>query len=258
MGAENPATAHMNELEELDMKSRKKHSGFTLVEVTIILLVLVTLAATLLPTIQTFVQRARMVRCREDVGAIGAAVSQFLVDVGEGCFLINGNGGGSSVVFPPSRHSENRVNLLVSDGDIPDPGAGGDAVWLATVNNRTVDFLERHLVTNNPGGRFEHRYRTPADMVQDSSSGYSIFARNNQSGFNAEFAWRGAYLNSPIDSDPWGNRYAVNAMFLRSGSANDVAVLSAGPDKAVSTAFAWDGLAPGGDDIIYVISGNAS
>jgi type II secretory pathway pseudopilin PulG len=240
------------------MKSRKKQSGFTLVEVTIILLVLVILAAILLPTLQTFVNRARLVRCREDVGAIGASVSQFLGDIGEGCFMIKGNGGGSSVLFPPSRHSDNRANLLVGDGDIPDLGAGGDAVWLAMINNKTVDFLERHLVTNNPGGRWENRYRTPGDMVQDSSSAYNIFARNTYSGFNAEFAWRGAYLTAPIDPDPWGNRYAVNVMFFMAESVNDVAVLSSGPDKAVSTAFAWDGLAPNGDDIIYVISGNAS
>jgi type II secretory pathway pseudopilin PulG len=240
------------------MSFRNKQTGFTLVEVTIILLVLVVLAAILLPTVQTYINKARIVRCREDVGVIGASVAQFLLDIGEGCFLIKGNGGGNNVTFPPSRRSDNRVNLLVGDGDIPDLGAGGDAIWLAAVNHKTVDFLERHLVTNNPGGKFENRYRTPGDMVQDSSSGYNIFARNSYSGFNAEFAWRGAYMTAPVEPDPWGNRYAVNVMFFMPESINDVAVLSAGPDKAVSTAFAWDGLAPGGDDIIYVISGNAS
>jgi prepilin-type N-terminal cleavage/methylation domain-containing protein len=247
----------MKESEDYDMFSRKCQSGFTLVEVTIVLLVLAILAAILLPTAQTFIHRARLIRCRQDVAAIGAAVSQFLADVGEGGFLLNGNGGGGNVVFPPSRLSDNRANLLVSDGDIPDLGAGGDVAWVAAVNNKTVDFLERHLVTNNPGGRFENRYRTPVDMIQNSGSGYNIFARNTYSGLNAEFSWRGAYMTAPIGPDPWGSRYAVNAIFFMSKSGNDVVVLSAGPDKTISTAFAWDGLVPGGDDIIYVISGNA-
>lgn len=239
------------------MRKGNRQSGFTLIEIAIILMVLVILAAILLPAIQNFVNRARLVRCREDIGAIGAAVSQVLVDTGESFFLIKGNGGGSNVAFPPTRRSANRVNLLVGDGDIPELDAGGDAVWLAAVNDKTIDFLERHLVTNNPGGKFENRYRTPVDMIQAGSPNYNIFARNSYSGFNAEFSWRGAYLTAPIEADSWGNRYAVNAIFLMPETANDVVVLSAGPDEAVSTSFTRDGIFPGGDDIIYVVSGNA-
>jgi hypothetical protein len=180
------------------------------------------------------------------------------VDTGESFFLIKGNGSGNNVAFPPSRRPENRVNMLVSDGDIPELRAGGDAAWLAVVNDKTVDFLERHLVTNNPGGQYENRYRTPVDMIQDAGATYNIFARNNYSGLNAEFSWRGAYMTAPIDPDPWGNRYAVNCIFLMMDSVNDVVVLSAGPDEAVSSLFARDGIHPADDDIIYVVSGNAS
>ena len=73
--------------------------------------------------------------------------------------------------------------------------------------------------------------------------------------FNAEHAWRGAYLPGPIGPDPWGTRYAVNVEFLAralgagpSGNVNDVFVISAGPDRVVDTRFDVDGATPGGSD----------
>jgi len=66
--------------------------------------------------------------------------------------------------------------------------------------------------------------------------------------------WRGAYISAPIDSDPWGNRYAVNVLYLRTApTSNDVFVLSAGPDEEIDTAFTVNGVVPGDDDIIAVI-----
>jgi hypothetical protein len=87
-------------------------------------------------------------------------------------------------------------------------------------------------------------------------------------------------MTGPVDPDPWGNRYAVNVAFLDPsptavlggitatlavGSAigvldyprMDVFVLSAGPDEEIDTKSAQDGVVPGDDDFVYVVSGNA-
>lgn len=118
------------------------------------------------------------------------------------------------------------VSLVVTDGDMPDAcvaaaGCGGGAAsWNRLVNGGIVDYLERHLVTNNMTGG---SYALPA--------------------------WKGAYLNAPIDPDPWGNRYMLNVQSMN--TANSVWVLSAGPDEMVNTIFlgVWP-IAAGGDDVI--------
>ena len=63
------------------------------------------------------------------------------------------------------------------------------------------------------------------------------------------------------------DRYAVNVLFLDPGADSgtfdeagyifDVFVLSAGPDEEVDTPFSIDGVAPGDDDIIRVVSGGS-
>ncbi len=57
-------------------------------------------------------------------------------------------------------------------------------------------------------------------------------------------------------SDPWGNRYLVNIINAKRGSADACFVLSAGPDSTVDTSFNISktaAVAPAGDDIIYRI-----
>jgi hypothetical protein len=122
------------------------------------------------------------------------------------------------------------VEMLVGDGDIP-VSAIGATIWDNVVNpaaGTQVDFLERHLVTNTPGGAGAY---TTAGATP----------------------WRGAYINAPIDPDPWGNRYAVNVNFLRAATTNDTFVLSTGPDEEINTGFTQNGAVPGGDDIIVIV-----
>jgi hypothetical protein len=127
--------------------------------------------------------------------------------------------------------------------------ATGSALWQGTVDNATglVDFLERHLVTNNPRGNAANAY-APSVLSGE---------------------WRGAYLNAPVDPDPWGNRYAVNVEFLgtggpppcgvgggRGGGGNpcyDVVVYSAGPDEQIDTPYAGDPLLAVDDDLIVLV-----
>lgn len=250
------------------MNIRNRFRGWSLVEVTIILIVLSILSATLAPTIGRYARNARVVRAREDVRALGVALWMYSKDTANSAFLVNGNatGQGQPNATGPSLSSDNIVSMLVSDGDIPQvrPGAGaGDrAPWQRPVSQaERVDFLENHIVVNQPFGNAAWAYRTPLDLDNADNT----FASDASAGFNSEFAWRGPYLTAPLPPDPWGNRYAVNVEFMdpvadsvgSAGWAHGVVALSAGPDGEIDTPFAADALRPGDDDILYVLSGSS-
>jgi type II secretory pathway pseudopilin PulG len=246
----------------------------SLVEVTIILAVVAMLAAVLAPAINGYIDQARQVRAREDTHVIGEAILDFIADNAERQFLINASNGTDSQ--PPTRPDSNRVNLLVSDGDIPTMSAAlSETFWTQAVNSGTVDTLSNHLIQNTPAELAGNRYRNPSDVTTTTPGGTNIdFARAESSGFNAPYAWRGTYLRGPVRADPWGNRYAVNVAFMdpspvdavaniTSGFAVsayqrlDVFVLSAGADKEIDTPSAQDGAVPGDDDFIFIVSSNA-
>jgi type II secretory pathway pseudopilin PulG len=247
------------------MEMRKGVKGFTLVEVTIILLVLVILSGILLPTIERFIDLARYVKAKEDIGMFAAIIELWKVDNCTNWFKWYGEGGGHDCGTTESLSgglcaqqlaspgSDNRLDLLVSDGDpryIPSLDTGihywNTAVY-GSRNTVTVDTMENQLVIGRPyGGGF---YPRP-----DSSSPVSC-------------GFRGAYISTPIGADPWGTRYMVNVAFLgfpgsRTLGATastfrnmDVFVLSAGPDRTVSTPFTVDGAVARGDDMIALVSG---
>lgn len=245
----------------------------SLVEVTIILAVIAMLASVLTPSISGYVDQAKQVRARTDTQTIAEAILDFTADNAERQFLISANGTGG---IPPTRSDANRVNLLVSDGDIPTMSAAlAETFWTQAVNSGTVDTLANHIVQNTPAATAANRYRNPSDVTTVTPGGTNIdFARAESSGFNAPYAWRGAYLRGPVRADPWGNRYAVNVAFMDPsptalvanitagfGFADyprlDVFVLSAGGDKEIDTRSAQDGAVPGDDDIIFIVSSNA-
>ena len=249
--------------------------GMSLVEASIILSVVALLAGITAPAVGSYVDTARQARAREDVRVIGAAIQDFIADNAENQFLIDGSNGTTSE--PPTRADANRVNLLVSDGDIPVLSAAmaAETFWTGAVNGGTIDTLSNHLLENAPAEAAGGRYRNSTDITVAAPGGNNIdFARSSSSGFNAPYAWRGAYIRGPIEPDPWGNRYAVNVAFLdpsatavvagiTAGFATaeypriDVFVLSAGPDEEIDTRSAQDGAVPGDDDVIHVVSANA-
>ena len=231
--------------------------GWSLIELTIILICLSVLCAILAPVIGRYVRNAKMIRCREDVQALGCAIWMFVEDTGNSCFLRDGSLDG------PGATPANTVELVVTDGDIPGIGPHGADEWARPVNLNGIDFLAYHLITNNPGNDPVNAYPTPRDL-QAASLGDPVFAKPGSGGFNSEFAWRGPYMTAPLDPDPWGNRYAVNCVFMGpnpdpevNGYTEDTIVLSAGPDEEVDTQWAVDGLTPGDDDVIYMVCGNS-
>lgn len=248
----------------------------TLVEATVILAVVSTLAAILAPGINGYVEQARQARARQDVQTIGNAIQDFVTDNAEHQFLIIASNG-SDDSDPPTRFDNNRVNLLVSDGDIPTLASAisGESFWTQEINTGTVDTFSNHLIENQPTELSTSRYRNANDIAVGTPGGNNIdFARDTSSGFNAPYSWRGPYLRGPVDPDPWGNRYAANVVFLDpSPTANitgltagftfaqyarlDVFVLSAGADEEIDTKSAQDGAVPGDDDIIHLVSSHA-
>lgn len=230
----------------------------SLVEATMILMVVALLTASLAPAVNAYVRDSQQARARKDVGAIAAALSQMLVDVGESWFLRDGNG--AAATNPPSRASANRVDMMVTQGNIPVLGAtarpsGTD--WDDAVNDAAIQLLDYYLVLNTPSALGANAYRDPGDMSVTTE-----FDPDDGQGANAEHGWRGAYLPGPIGPDPWSNRYAANVEFLArtqgttgSGSRMDVIVISAGNDLRIDTQFEVDGQIAGRDDILALVSG---
>lgn len=238
------------------MPTQRCQRGFTLIEVTIILMVLVTLGAIMLPQMGNFNRLARYVKVREDLGAICSVLEAMLADVGSGAVHAAWRGGD---------RREDPVGLLVSIGD--EPGGDADAVrpWQhgvgATFAVATdgggrepefhVDTLANHLLFNTPLGDGGRRWSTALD---------------SERGAAARFQWRGPYLDE-VGSDPWGTRYMVNVFALHSPAeggpfdhyGSGVVCLSAGPDGSVSTAFNQPvGWRTGGDDMTALLNAGGS
>lgn len=252
--------------------------GFTLVEVSILLTVVVILSAAMTPVLSSMVSDTRDTVVRAEMVAISEALQQFLEDLG--CSFVPQNnesasasarrGGVVSAPFvapptaPPSSDgglaqraatvraslpcsvtnvcSGDPVELLVSTGDTPALGPGAEDDWVSPVDREWVDFLEYYLISNTPGN---DRTRAFPDLDDCGVPLAGTLA--------AVRAWRGAYLNVG-GGDPWGNRYMINTALLVGNSGGDVVVLSAGPDQEVDSAFNMDGFVPGDDDIALLFS----
>ena len=204
----------------LTVTARSRH-GFTLIELTVVLAVIVTLALVLTPSIANFINDARSARARSDCQTIVSAVSQFYRDNGFFPSWKLAQKGGPGL-------PQNRVQLLVSPGNVPLEDQ--PSLWTTGV----AGLLSEQLMTDAPG--------------------YTLRAPTSQ------FGWNGPYLSSEIGADPWGNRYVVNIDLIdTSASATGrgggvkaaVWVLSAGPNGIIETPFGQSILsaAIGGDDI---------
>jgi type II secretory pathway pseudopilin PulG len=236
----------------------------SLVEATIILLVLMLLTGVLAPSIGDYVNDAKMVKVKEDCEAIGVSVMRLRRDIGS-CLKFDGR----------DRCTKwNRVDVLYSEGPrVETEMLEADATApffndniFQTLNwdaeKMRGDSLEHQLVDNGSGPN----YKTPKDTTP---TGYTL------TGPQFNLGWRGAYLSSPIGADPWGRRYLVNSVFFataqdalegteegkRSGGwSHDVICLSAGVNQLYETSFAdkrdGRGTERGGDDFTYVIHGD--
>lgn len=226
----------------------------SLIEATIILMVLGLLTSVLSPSIGDYVNDAKSVKVKEDCEAIGATIARLARDVGP-CFKLTGTS-------PCTK--ANRVDILHSDGpDVqavdleaaaaPYSGGGlssGSFNWDAD-NGSNGDSMERQFVSNGPA-------YAPVTL-QSSGPQFGL-------------GWRGAYMSSGVGSDPWGKRYLANTAFLgvaadatgdsdgsiNGGWSRDVICLSAGTNGLFQTPIggsATFATLRGGDDYVTVVSG---
>ena len=195
--------------------------GFTLIELTVVLAVIVTLALILTPAITNFINDARTSRTRSDVTTISSAVTQFYKDTGFFPQWSDANNGGAGL-------AANKVDLLVSPGNVP--ASAQTTVWITG----TSDTLADQLLSNAPA----YTARTAAST----------------------FGWNGPYLSSALGADAWGNRYMVNVGLLDATAGTQTSsgtpksavwVISAGSNGTIETTYAQPATtaAPGGDDI---------
>jgi len=254
------------------MRKWNAERGMSLVEATIILMVLATLTAAISPSIADYTNDARQTAAKEDVEAIGTGILRLLRDTGSRCLRKTGTTDCTKL---------NRVDLLVSSGSNPSATGSADAVidadswqdggsavnWLPDANAPSAgqrDTVDQQLVTN-------------------ATVAYATTTFSGGGGPKTRVGWRGAYLNGPIGGDPWGTIYQVNTIFLgvasdgadggavdhateglkQAGWSRNVLVLSAGSDRMVDTEFGGSaagaggvGVVAGGDDIIYVFRGS--
>jgi type II secretory pathway pseudopilin PulG len=237
--------------------------GMSLIEATIILMILFLLTAVMSPAIGDYVEDARQTKGKEDVELLGISVLRLQRDIG-GCLKL---------LATTACTKANRVDLLRSSG--PDVVAGDLGTSAIDFANDDIDpnpinwdddqlanvgdTLVNQLVSNNPN------YDTPAETTP---TGFTL------SGPQSGLGWRGVYISPPIGTDPWGKVYLINTAFLvvatdatdgeaegdrRGGWSHDTFVISAGPNGLFDIPFGGNtnfGITPSGDDLIYVIRGD--
>ena len=242
------------------MRKIKGQKGLSLVEVTIMLLVLMLLTSVLAPSMWDFIHDAQWVKVKEDCEAIGISFTRLTRDIGP-CLRT------TSASVCDNAH---RVDVLYSLGDttlnidlVQAPALSGFGSYMTTTNwidsGTNTDTMESQFVTNNPG------YATP--YTNYSTQGVPV-------GPLFGTGWRGAYLSPPIGPDPWGSKYLVNSGFnattIDTSSAihegnkqwwweRDVICLTPGPNKVIETPFAGStnsGTQRNADDFVFVISGS--
>lgn len=248
------------------MKSTLRgQNGMSLVEATIILMVLMLLTGVLAPSMFDFVNDAKHVKVKEDCEVIGVTVMRMVRDVGS-CLKLQGW---------ERCTLNNRADILFSDGpDVTQDDLNQDTT--ADFNNQNIasgninwthddgsnaSWMEHQFVTNESGPW----YPTPGDSIPPGWV-------NPLPAFN--LGWRGAYVSPPIGPDPWGHRYLVNSVFLsvavdaengqgegerNGGWARDTLCISAGANNLFDTPIGGSGgfgTKRTNDDFVYVISGD--
>jgi Tfp pilus assembly protein PilE len=264
-------------VEDTVKRNYSSELGMSLVEATIILMVLAVLTAVVAPSIGDYVEDARQTKAKEDVEAIGTGILRLLRDTGLPCLSTSPGSSPCSLA--------NRVDLLVSSGNEPavtaaafDPGADAlintaadQTAGSATVNWAGASGVAGAGATNVPIAAGD-RATVDAQLVSNTA-GYTAVSFTTAGGPQAGLGWRGAYVTGPVGADPWGFVYQANTVFLstatdatdgtgvgemRGGWPYDVIVISAGSNGSVQTKFGDStngGSVAVGDDVIYTVQG---
>ncbi len=241
----------------------------SLVEATIILMVLAILTAVIAPSAGDYVNDARSTKAKEDIEAIGMAIIRTTRDTGIPCLSLDpspvstactGAGGNLvDLITSSTTVGGNEPAVTASLFDPPDGATSSNAQlnWgggTGEVDNAYRDLMDNQFVTN-----------TPNSLLANAYSGADFTAGG---GPRAGLGWRGAYISGPVGLDPWGFAYQASVVFLttasnsttvsgegKTGWSSDVIVVSAGQNGSIATPFGGLATTATGDDVVYVVKG---
>ena len=245
----------------------KGQHGMTLVEATIILMVLSLLTAVFAPSIADYVNDAKDTKVKEDLGIIGTAIIRTVRDSQVACLVSTTPGNGCTLT--------NRVELLRSDGANPSVDATLAPDFTPPLTTTTTTPINWAGDAQAPTGanldEMEDQFIKNAPLYTGPSGSYA------KGGPGLGLGWRGAYVDSPMGADPWGFRYQSNTVFVNvannaaagtgegqqsGGWHHDLIVISAGRNGLIETPFATasgsgaGATVRGGDDVVYIVSGS--
>jgi len=266
------------------MDKLQNQRGFTLVEVSILLTVVVILSATIVPVISGAVDSARLSAARLEMTALAEALQAFLDDIGcvfvpqnqgegEGRSPRGGRARNDSVVIAPMQSSPSQPPTgVVSSSRALSAALGASACSAPSVcTGDAVEILISAGDIPALGPEGDEFWVDPPDGEWVDFLEYYLISNTpgNDAGrrfptledcgdviadlFSGVRAWQGAYLNVGA-GDPWGNRYAINTHLLTQTTGEDVVILSAGPDQEIDSQFYMDGFVPGDDDLALIFS----
>lgn len=207
--------------------ARKPTSGFTLVEILVVLALVAVLAAVVAPVVTGFVDDANLQRAREDSGTLADGLVNVHRDLGD--FPIFRSGGLSERTLDDA----STYDILFGPGRIPGlDGSLSSPKW-EPISDGTLGSSE----SGDDAGEL-------SDQLVGNAPGYPTDGR---------FAWKGPYVEDLV-ADPWGNAYLVNAENLRPAQDEAAYVISAGPNETIETAFEISrtsgDVVAGGDDVL--------
>ena len=245
----------------MKVRLRKGQKGLSLIEVTIMLMVLMLLTSVLAPSIWDFIQDAQWVKVKEDCEALAISVTRLVKDVGPRLYT---QAGGGLAAYPASK-----VDIIYSDGTPPEINVAPASNAFGPLSN---------WWGNNGAGFNPAKMSSCSDQLITNTDSFAGGAQlypepgfPNPPVFGLAFGqgWRGAYLSPPCAADPWGHTYQVNTKFLNTtfdavpsniNHCYDVFCISAGKDGIITTPFG-PAVHPGnggthrrGDDWVTVIA----
>jgi type II secretory pathway pseudopilin PulG len=209
----------------MEMRTWKSERGMSLVEATIILMVLAILTSVLAPSIGDYVNDARQVKAKEDLEVLGLSVARLVRDMG--------------MPFPvrTAGVAASAAGYLIQNAVEWDDPIGAE-----------VELATDHLITNANGYNVV-TFPAPAGPVP--GLGWRGGYLSNLSGPDP---WGVRYACATV----WMNPGSDVTVAANKGTNHDAFCLSAGQDGNVDTdieSTVNGGVVVGGDDAIYVIQG---
>ncbi len=184
----------------------KKDSGFTLVEVIVVLAVVLLLSGIAVPLISGYVEDSKRGRAEAEVKVMAGAFAAVYKDVG---------------IFP-SRNSSGNNNVVRSFYTGPTRptantyiNSNGHNFYQWAASTTTGDAVDNQLLNNIPQGSTSGAWPTTSNL-----------------------RWRGPYLAGPSPLDPWGRPYLINVystFATHNTNHKRTFVICAGPNGRLET-----------------------